>query len=299
MASLPKLTSEQVDGLVAAYRNGASSILLATTHNVTVPTVLNYMRRRGVPIRPRGRPRIHAIREDYFEKIGEEQAYWLGFIQGDGYVNKSSVTVALRRSDEPHLVQLRAAIGSTQPITRKLNTGFGKGHPQSTLHLCSTKLVQSLGRVGIRQNKTFDSAFPHFLDRELHRHWLRGLFDADGCVSRATGKPMLVFSLGGYEPVMRDCRDYLVREVAASEVKIARVKAASDQYRTFQYGGINIPRAIYYHLYEDATIYLPRKREVFEQCFRDREIAYGEIFVPAGIRVPIEVLASQVNIGLF
>ena len=299
MASLYRLTPEQVDALVAAYLNGSSTSFLATTYDVTGRTITNYLERRGVPRRPRGRPRIHAIREGYFDEIGEEQAYWLGFIQGDGSVSKSALSVTLKGADEPHLVRLRAAIGSTQPIARQHNKGFGvgQGYPQATLQLCSTRLVESLGSVGIRPNKTFDSAFPHFLDRELRRHWLRGLFDADGSVSRATGKPMLVCSLGGYEPVMRDCRDHLIRELSAGEVKISPVRGASDQYRTFQYGGINRPRAIYYHFYEDATVYLPRKREVFEQCFRDREIAYGEIFVPAGIQVPIEVLADQMNAG--
>jgi hypothetical protein len=52
-------------------------------------------------------------------------------------------------------------------------------------------------------------------------------------------------------------------------------------------------------MYEGATIWLGRKREIFENCFRDRETAYGEIFVPAGVRVPIEVLAGQMNIGMF
>ena len=71
MASLYKLTPEQVDALVAAYLNGCSTSFLATTHDVTGRTITNYLERRGVPRRPRGRPRIHAIREDYFDEIGD------------------------------------------------------------------------------------------------------------------------------------------------------------------------------------------------------------------------------------
>jgi hypothetical protein len=299
MASRSKLSPAQADGLGAAYRNGTSTTILAETYDVSERTITKYLIRAGTPRRSRGRPRIYPVQDDYFDEIGEAQAYWLGFIQGDGSVREDCLVVGLKSSDEDHLVRLRSAIGSHQPIVRRTNEAFGGKWPVSRLLICSKRLVGRLAELGVRPNKTFDSEFPAFLTRDLQRHWLRGLFDADGCISRLKGDLSAAVTWGGYRPVIRDIRDYLTEEVGAYRVALVREKAASVEYCKITYGGYRTPREIYYHLYEDATVWLPRKRQIFEKLFLDREMQKNEVFVPAGIRVPIEVLASQMNVGMF
>ena len=236
--------------------------------------------------------------EGYFDQIGEQQAYWLGFLQGDGSITTEGVTLRLKEADRPHVVAFRDALGSMQSIDENTATMRGKSFVNYSARIYSVRLVRRLGELGLRPRKTFDSEFPDYLTPDLLPHWLRGLFDADGCIHRLANTHSLMWSLCGYEDLMVSTRAYIERVTDQGRVKLSNQPSCDSRWASFSYGGITTPRALYRHMYEDATVWLGRKRDIFEQCFRDREIAFGEVFVPAGIRVPIEVLASQMSVGV-
>jgi hypothetical protein len=293
------IPSEQIDEMATSYANGAILKEVAKAFDISPTSVRRLLLQRGVVLRKRGVSRTHEVNERYFDEIGEQQAYWLGFLQGDGSITTEGVTLRLKEADRPHVVAFRDALGSTQSIDENTATMRGKSFVNYSARIYSVRLVRRLGELGLRPRKTFDSEFPDYLTPDLLPHWLRGLFDADGCIHRLANSHSLMWSLCGYEDLMISTRAYIERVIDQGRVKLSNQTSCDSRWASFSYGGITTPRALYRHLYEDATVWLGRKRDIFEQCFRDREVAYGEIFVPAGIRVPIEVLASQMSLGVF
>ena len=293
------ITSDQIDEMATSYRNGAILKEIATTFDISITTVRRRLLKRGVVLRGQGKARKHEVRDDYFDEIGEPQAYWLGFLQGDGSISADGVTLRLKESDRSHVVAFRDALGTTQPIDENTATVGGRSFSNYTARIYSRRLVTRLAGLGLRPRKTFDSEFPNYLASRLIPHWLRGLFDADGCIHRLPNTCSLNWSLCGYGDLMVSTRAYIESVTDQGRVRVRGQKGYDQRWKSFRYGGITTPRALYYLMYEDATIWLGRKREIFEKCLRDREVAYDETFVPAGIRVPIEVLASQMNTGMF
>lgn len=119
--------------------------------------------------------RKYIVNETFFEIIDNEiKAYWLGFLMGDGYQNGSEVILHLSEKDIEHLHHFKNHINSNHPIKHDKNKTI-------TLRIGSKKICKSLTKLGCIQAKTFCAIFP-FMQKQLQRHFIRGLFDADGCI---------------------------------------------------------------------------------------------------------------------
>lgn len=125
------------------------------------------------------------INPNYFDSLTTESAYWLGFLYGDGSVQRrEGGTLRLRlcvaEEDEAHLRKFRNALGSTHSVTRQEDERDGC---QSTVrvNIQNDHLTSRLVELGLTPDKTFGDSLPD-LDTEHRRHFVRGLFDADGHV---------------------------------------------------------------------------------------------------------------------
>jgi hypothetical protein len=61
MPRTPFFTEEEIDRLAKKYKDGATLSALAKEGNVSVPTISVYLKRAGVTIRPRGRPKKNEV----------------------------------------------------------------------------------------------------------------------------------------------------------------------------------------------------------------------------------------------
>jgi hypothetical protein len=75
-----------IDEAVKLYKSGLSQKKVGELLNTNQSTVSLALRENGVEIRPRTTLRTHFLREDAFDGITEESAYWMGFLMADGYV---------------------------------------------------------------------------------------------------------------------------------------------------------------------------------------------------------------------
>jgi hypothetical protein len=160
--------------MATSYENGAILKEIATTFGISMSAVRKRLLDRGVALRRQGAARTYVVREDYFDEIGEQQAYWLGFLQGDGSIRHEGVTLRLKESDRPHVVAFRDALGTTQPIDENTATVRGRSFVNYSARIYSRRLVLRLAELGLRPRKTFDSDFPDYLPDDLIPHWLRG-----------------------------------------------------------------------------------------------------------------------------
>lgn len=236
--------------------------------------------------RPKGnRERFYDVDEHYFDGIDTpDKAYWLGFIAGDGYVreDRGVLMVRLAMSDAPHLIKLRAALGSSTPIRNYQSThGKNVGGWCAGLYVCSMPLVRALAAHGVVQAKSLILQ-PWSGPAELMRHYWRGLIDADGTIMAVPNQWQI--SLVGSRSVVHAFADWvrsLIPETTAQPAQVGNI------WRFCVRGRVRC-RAIARVLYEDCPTALDRKK------------ARAEALVAAGPAVRVghkTTLATRLKIG--
>ena len=112
--------------------------------------------------------------------------------------------------------------------------------------------------------------WPDHLESELLRHFLRGYFDGDGSfkVRRTkTGSVALRWEIIGNEEFCLGAQEYLMKALGVRKTKLARPPNSPD-IRRLNYMGRNQVSRICHLMYEGATIWLPRRREVIQPYVR-------------------------------
>lgn len=131
-------------------------------------------------------------------------------------------------------------------------------------------MVDNLKNKGINENKTYELTFPgiEIVPDELRRHFVRGYFDGDGSLSYWTR-----------HGVTKESRNYLLGFTGTYNIldginnffgKKLVIKPHNEAYE-INFGGNLQLKSFLDFLYEDATVYLDRKYEIYLDFLK-----YGE-----------------------
>lgn len=194
----------------------------------------------------------------------EKQAYWLGFIMADGYVSASKNNwrfgIKLAKRDFSHVNKLRRFLESFHPI-KEIESN---GKKYCVLQIASKYLVLNLIKLGVIPRKTWNLLFPLFVAKNLVRHFIRGYFDGDGWI--CLNKTGLTFGIMGRNNFLVSIQNYLMSSCKLNKTKLLPNKRSKNKdTKSLCYGGNNQCKRIYKYLYEDATIFLRRKKLVWEK----------------------------------
>ncbi|MDA2909301.1 PhoH family protein [Nitrospiraceae bacterium AH_259_D15_M11_P09] len=124
----------------------------------------------------------------HLDQLDEEFAYFMGTLTGDGCLTFRN-RVILSSSDKPILecfYQTAAKLG-----LHVFNNGVGRPYDRI---IASSQLYQLLHHLGMIAGPAAEKRVPHCIlraPRQIAAAYLRGLFDADGTVSRRDGYPTL------------------------------------------------------------------------------------------------------------
>lgn len=213
--------------------------------------------------------RKYSYNENYFETIDtNEKAYWLGFITADGYVmnnsiknNKSTSTglrIRLSYKDNDHLVKLNEALEYNKPI--KIVKNYGKyGGELSEFAVYSHKIVNDLNNNGITcGNKSCNEHIPDFIDKNLIKNFILGLFDGDGHITH-TEKSTEWGIVSSYE-MCNFIKEFLESELNITLNKISKDSHGKELYR-IRTTSKTIIKILYNYFYENecSKYYLDRK----------------------------------------
>lgn len=207
--------------------------------------------------------------EFYFDNINtSEKAYWLGFIMADGCVTSSNgkqtnrLEIVLAVKDKSHLQKFLQCIGSNQEV--KIKTVKDKRGFETTrayVRICSAKICKSLSKFGVLKKKTGKELIPE-ISNDFIWDFIRGYFDGDGSIT----KP----------------KNLAVKICSSSKQIVNQIIEAFREYNIIvkpqEYSNYNIPFyiietnkkeniiSIYKNMYSNATIYLERKKIIFESA---------------------------------
>lgn len=206
------------------------------------------------------------MQHSFFKQIDtEEKAYWLGFIFADGSIEKQGkyesyrLSFTQKGSDVDHLYKLRRALESEHKITVKTDSSTRYKEPitQARYRVNSNELVNDLMELGLVQRKTGKERLPE-VSSTLKKHLIRGYIDGNGWIRKKGGI--------GYVATTTQVRDYITSYLSNVLNVYVAIKDESRMYNVSVYN-CNINRKNDYikvmeHLYQDATIYLTRKKEL-------------------------------------
>jgi len=246
---------------------------IARHFHVNRGTVYGVIRRSGVGDVSKFRI-SQKFNQDFFESVdSEEKAYWLGFLFADGcvFVKGSIFRVQINISsvDGNHLNKWHESIRSCHRVTR-----FGDA-VRSVHH--SKKMCDDLISLGCVPRKSLVLEFPT-IDRGLVRHFIRGYFDGDGCISwhknKNNHKGGMRLTFIGTESFLGSLQDILCREV-----RVRRKKLCSGDSRIYalHIGGYQESKRIATWMYDGASLSLERKKRKYDRLKKEMESSIGNI----------------------
>lgn len=221
-------------------------------------------------IEPRGQfalsRKIH-YNTSYFNEIDSpEKAYWLGFFYADGCIGSKEDTIqmGLAAKDRNHLEKFCESINAPLDLIKKRTnvSPTGKEFPVSYISLWSKEMHAALNKHGCTPLKTFTLKAPN-IKKEYYKHFTLGYFDGDGCVC---DKHNRYCNIVGTLEMMKFFQEFLESE----GVKTLEIKKTRNIWELKWLKKKSIKRS-YDLFYEDATIFLERKKQVFERMYLDEE----------------------------
>jgi transposase len=256
--------------VIEFYKSGLSYRQISNKMNISFSTVGKILHDCNIDTRPQHckghskgttRNRKYFFDLNFFEKIDtEEKAYWLGFLMADGYVAyKGVISLALQEKDFNHIELFKKSINCENiPII------YNKKTKSYRINISSIKMAEDLIKLGCIQKKSLILKFPNYnkIPKQLIHHFMRGYFDGDGCIY--IGKSPCFSVLGTPEFLNVYERILLDNIIELKKTKRIHRNNWNKQTEKISYSGINKVSKIYSFLYNNATIYLYRKKEKFD-----------------------------------
>lgn len=204
--------------------------------------------------------RTYDLNHKYFDDIGPAQAYFLGWIMADGCVEKFKLSFDIQARDSELLDKFKKETEATYPIVFYQRKRPHEIFPMVKLRINSSYLTNRLKQLNIIERKTGYEEFP--LECLPYKyHFLRGLFDGDGCINDTH--------------VKKTC---FVRKF---QISSASEKFLTSLKEIFGYGHVRMEKnknignwmirdrdnllKIYQNIYQDCNdLYLKRKKDRYE-----------------------------------
>lgn len=220
-------------------------------------------------------PRYNAkynVDYEYFDNIDDEhKAYWLGFLLADGYVDNRCVMFCLGKKDIESVKAFKEDLNAEHPIRYNKD-----GNP--IISITCKRLCGTLMNYGFHHDKShsFDmSKILKVIPEKFENHFIRGMFDGDGSIKYYKYDYQNVpFYHFGYTGLKNVC-DYVAEKLDLDTIVQER---DTDVFSVKSKNPHKIIE-IYNYLYKDATIYMQRKYNTFQEIIeieKKRDLGYSK-----------------------
>lgn len=250
-----KISKEKIKEL---YLNGETLESIAKIAECNYSNVRVHLRRMGVSIRKPFEYRKYSVSQSFFEKVDtEKKAYMLGFLFADGYnqESKNQIRLTLQSKDAEILKKFSKLLKYSKPLS------YLKGGKVVDLSINSKKLSEDLAKLGCVQAKTYILKYPKkIIPEELNRHFIRGYFDGDGCISINKYNDVQVNITGNFD-FISDVQKVIVSETFTNRTKLQEYRNSC----TVSWHGKNVCLKVLDYLYKDSKISLDRKNKLYKK----------------------------------
>lgn len=275
-ARINKIITKEV--LQQDYEQLQSMRKIADKYGISRETVRYYIHQYGLEY---NKLKIYNVDHEFFSRENEESFYIAGFIAADGCVKKRKNThelqIGLAQKDKEFLEMIRSKLNAETPVrdflikNSKRNSQWNDTW-KSEITITSEKIYNDLAKFNIVPRKSLVYKFPvAIINNELLHHFMRGYFDGDGSFykqipTNSDGCNRTIaqtyFTLRG----TLDCL-YMYKNILEHNANLKEFNKSlrmSNGINVLEYGGNGIVSRIAQFLYKDATIFLPRKKEIVQ-----------------------------------
>lgn len=246
---------ELKDQVISLYNSLKTLKAVAEELNIHPKTVARILKDNNIIYKSRGEVGQLVWENPFKNKSIEDKSYWIGFISGDGYIDRYKNRISIISNDYEIIEKFKAFVGNNISIRSRVNvyTNTFNISRETTTYVASFSNKDSkdyLTKRGVTTKKS------KTLELKVKLNWdiIRGLFDADGSMSGnqmkiTTGSRKLVHQL------------YLFFKEQEIKVSI-KDKGTGTCWDVYILGGKQTMTEIYKHFYQDRPYYyLSRKKE--------------------------------------
>ncbi len=225
---------------------------IADQYGVGHTTIANRMREYGIERRRKGEDRMYSINQNFFKAWVPESVWLYGWAIGDGsFTGISELKFGISHIDREVLFKFKEVLDSEHPIYDYIE----RGYKLSCVRFFSRTIVNDLKQV-----LYYDVPLEYF------NHFLRGFFEAEGCVFWSKNKELL---RGGSIALTFTQNDYEILDYIRRVLQNKRIVKGGGIYRNENTWKLHfsvldtIP--LYRFMYNDCkSMFLKRKKEKFE-----------------------------------
>lgn len=175
MSGFLKYKKEQIEELANLYNTGSIKMAeLDRKFNIDLGyqcKVHNVLLKRS---KYRELHRKNEILYDFSEITNDFEAYTLGLIFSDGWINRNSLGIKLIKSDIEVIKSINNYIIPTKKVLIEKNS--------CKFSLNSVDVIQNLQKLGIKYRKSYEEMNLPILPDNLYSSFIRGVFDGDGTI---------------------------------------------------------------------------------------------------------------------
>jgi hypothetical protein len=195
-----------------------------------------------------------------FKKIDETSSYLLGLLYADGNISDKGVVTLNLKSDDIELQHLLKQYLSTDKPIR-----FNNKNNSTCFSFQSKEISKTLFALGLIPRKSLTLKYPKFISEPNIKHFIRGYFDGDGCVSIKKSKyttKLRVHFVGTYDMLI-NIQNIFINTLNISKRKVSQITKGKNTFQleiTKRSDVENLKK----YLYDNASIYLSRKKQIFD-----------------------------------
>lgn len=265
---------DHTEEIIVRYESGEGSGVIANRFGCRDTAILKLLKKNG--IERRGiRDYAYPVDEAFFDVIDtEEKAYCLGFWYADGCNMPQVPAVRISITDADILFEMMNAMKFEGPI--RTIPPRKKGHlPQYCVGIGSRHMSDALVRLGCVRKKTYYAEFPtpSQVPPTLQRHFVRGLSDGDGtitCSKLKNDKRRWHSRIVGTQGICEGLTSAVLRLGIISSAYPVHKSKTGRKHITYGFTVYDREHLKTYldWLYRDATIYLKRKYDKYQEFLR-------------------------------
>ena len=248
-------------------------------YELSHPTITKIL--KDVPKYTKAKLNNPNMKEHFFQEINEEaKAYFLGLLISDGNVFKdntgrqASISITLDLKDEYMLEKFKEVL--------QANTSVGHdGRGCGQIAVRSNIMAEDLAKYGVVPRKSYNTYLP-LISKEMMPHLIRGIFDGDGSIMAKPnpsndGHNRFLHSISfcGTHQLMEDISNYILENLG---IKTAVYDYKDRNLSELKIQNIDNIAKFGYWIYRNSTIFLNRKKDIFNDFLKHYNDILAEQF---------------------
>lgn len=248
-------------------------------YELSHPTITKIL--KDVPKYTKAKLNNPNMKEHFFQEINEEaKAYFLGLLISDGNVFKdntgrqASISITLDLKDEYMLEKFKEVL--------QANTSVGHdGRGCGQIAVRSNIMAEDLAKYGVVPRKSYNTYLP-LISKEMMPHLIRGIFDGDGSIMAKPnpsndGHNRFLHSISfcGTHQLMEDISNYILENLG---IKTAVYDYKDRNLSELKIQNIDNIAKFGYWIYKNSTIFLNRKKDIFNDFLKHYNDILAEHF---------------------